>query len=383
MGDLNDIQYWSGGLDKFNEWIQKNKNSGGSGGFIQLTFDVKKLYALLKCFISDKPNGIYTMMQNGSPIENLFWWDFILQSDKGFIQIWRTNKFVQAICHVEDENFNLKSFISNNLKKYHKEVGQCISKLDKHTVHINHYSSYKKCGDYLWEEINKLNLIEPISPKTHIIPKTILDKYHIQTNQFIEDSIKFHTLAKSYILNSAFLIESFINFIIRMGVTTELMSYPHILNKHLRCSFSDKLKNIKFYSRFFIKDVDLEEPAIKNALELMRRRNKYVHSDEKSPFNTLKEVYYDGDFPLHPTLTEGTNIFSIKQIFHHPSMAVVKKTNKSICELENYIFSLMDPKCLPAIKKIITITPLGYNIKNQTYSVVYPEEPVDFFLGSD
>lgn len=42
----------------------------------------------------------------------------------------------------------------------------------------------------------------------------------------MENSIKFHTLGKSLVLNAAFAIKSFLNLVIRIGATSQLRDYP-------------------------------------------------------------------------------------------------------------------------------------------------------------
>ncbi|MFT3934416.1 MAG: hypothetical protein QM726_12415 [Chitinophagaceae bacterium] len=381
MTDYYDISTWANNPKKFFEYIANQGKSDLKVEFIRpLKVDTAKLYALLKSKISQQPNGFYTFVQNGQPLDNIIWWDFALECDKGFIQVWRTNHIVEAIYHFDGGDFDVNKFLHTNITKYIDDVQKMIGTFDKHTVYTNHYKSYKDCVDYLWKEILKINLEPPASPETHVVEAHLHKHYFDNIQQFLNDSIKFHTLGKSLVLNAAFEIESFLNLVIRVGSTQELKKYPDVLKKHLNNSFGDKLKNLKFYSIIFSSDVDLENQAIKDAFELMTLRNKYVHFDENSSHNKISEILFDGDFPLQPTSKEAPAVESVKQIFHRPDFKMVKKSFDTALNFVTYIQSLFLPGYKDELILLLEQNPIGYNENRKMYSSVFNQMIGDFYL---
>ena len=88
MKDYNDIKNWNDKPVKFFKFFaDKKSNVNKSHNITKLDFEIIKVYALLKSTISQRPNGFYTSLQEGLPLDNMIWWDFLLESDIGFIQI--------------------------------------------------------------------------------------------------------------------------------------------------------------------------------------------------------------------------------------------------------------------------------------------------------
>jgi len=381
MKDYYDISTWKNKPIKYLDYFSNQKKSNLKLKSISpLEVDVTKLYALLKCKIASQPNGIYTYFIEGLPLDNMIWWDFALESDKGFIHIWRTSHIVEANYYVEEIDFDLKKFIYSNISKYVNEVQKTIESFEKHTLYINHFESYKNCVEYLWTEISKLNLHPPKSPQKHVIEKEELEKYTSNIEQFAAQSIKFHTLGKSLILNAAFKIESFLNLVIRVGATNELKNYPDVLKKHLNSTFSDRLRSLKFYSIIMRTDIDLENQAIKDAFELMTLRNKYVHFDESSVHNKLGETYFDGNFPLQQTAGNAPAIDFYIQAFHNPDYKIVKKSYNASCQFVDYLQSLFISEYKDDIMHLFGQNPIGYNETKKMYSSVNTPNSIDFYM---
>lgn len=381
MKDYYDIKHWTDKPDKFFQHISnRDKSKIKMEWQTPLNIDTVKLYALLKTVISPQPNGFYTFVQQGLPLDNMIWWDFVLESDKGFIHIWRTTAILEAMYYFEDGEFDLNRFLCNNINNYISDIQKAIESFDRHTVYINHYRSYKDCVEYLWKEISATDLTPPASPGKHVADETLFNSYKDNIKGFIDNSVKFHTLGKSLVLHAAFQIESFLNLIIRVGASPELKKYPDVLKKHLNSSFSDRLKNLKFYSVILQDSIDLENQVIKDANELMTLRNKYVHFDESSVHNKLGEVFFDGDYPLHPTSKEAPAVDSFRQIFHRPDPKTIKKSYEAANRFVDYLQSLFVPEYKDSIIYLIGHNPIGYNETRKVYSAIYNQLVIDFYM---
>jgi hypothetical protein len=182
MTDYYDISNWTQKPTKFFDYIGNRDKSKLKMEFVSpLSVDTVKLYALLKSKISNQPNGFYTFVQQGLPLDNMIWWDFVLESDKGFIHIWRTTHVLEAMYYLEGESFDLNRFLHLNIAYKMEDIQSTIASFDKHTIYINHYKSYKDCVDYLWKEISKLDLEPP--PKFSYLD--IIQLVSMKTRRFI------------------------------------------------------------------------------------------------------------------------------------------------------------------------------------------------------
>lgn len=381
MTDYYDIHNWKESPAKFYDYFKNRSKSKYKVEFVTpLIIDTVKLYALLKLKVSSSPNGFYTYVQEGLPLDNMIWWDYILESEKGFIHIWRTSHVIEAMYWFENGQLDLAKFFHQNIKQSIDDIRKVIKSFDQHILYINHYKSYRDCTEYLWKEIEKINLTPPNSPEIHAVEKAILDKYFQELKEFMENSIKFHTLGKSLLLNAAFEIESFLNLVIRVGATPNLKDYPDVLKKHLNNSFPDKLKNLKFYSIILLNDIDLENQSIKDAFELMTLRNKYVHFDESSAHNRIGEIYFDNDFPLQPTTKEAPAVSALKQIFHRPDFKTVKKAFETANNFVAYLESLFIPEYAKSLVFLLKQNPIGYNENRKVYSGVSNELMAEFYF---
>jgi hypothetical protein len=344
MKDYNDIKNWNDKPVKFFKFFADKKSDvNKSHNITKLDFDIIKVYALLKSTISQRPNGFYTSLQEGLPLDNMIWWDFLLESDIGFIQIWRTSARLEAMYSIDDKDFNINKFIERNLIFYKEQLGKLIKNFEKHTVFINHYKSYKDCVEFSWKEISTLDIQPPKNLGSHVVNKLDLKYFKRKMDTFSKNSIKFHTLGKSLVLNAAFQIDSFLNLIIRLGASQDLKDHSDILNKHLNSSFKERLKNLKFYSIILNSEIDLEHISIKDALDLMTLRNKYVHFDSNSTHNKLGEVLFDNDFPLHPASEDAPAIKTILDTFHNPNFGTVEHAYNTVNKFSEYISSLFLP----------------------------------------
>jgi len=212
MKDYYDIENWKEKPNKYFDFISKQKQDRNEFKFESpLGFEPIDVYSFLKLKISPYPNGFYTFVQRNKPLDNMIWWDFLLESDKGYINIWRTTHVLEAMYYFEEEGFDLNRFLNTNLKKFRSDIESQKKSYERHSLYINHFRSYKGCVEYLKKEIDSLDLNDPVSPEKHIVNKKAFEQYQINFKQYVDNSIKFHTLGKSLLLNSAFLIESFLN----------------------------------------------------------------------------------------------------------------------------------------------------------------------------
>ncbi|WP_286971879.1 hypothetical protein [Flavobacterium sp. UBA4854] len=374
-----EIANWNLVPIKYLDFFQKKANYN-IDSIRDLNYNCLRLYSLFKCVGIDKPNGIYTTFKEGLPLDNLIWWDFVVENDKGFVHLVRTCKQLEVTFYHEDSNFNIHTFFQKNLEKYKDEINFQILKFEKHIVYINHYKSYLNSITDLIEEVRNINLDEPPLIKGHIATKQEIDVYLSGLKVYTSNLIAFHPKAKSLLLNTAFMIESFINIIIRIGAKKELLNYEDVLKKYLNYSFKEKLENIKFFTHIFKHDIDIDRQEIKNILDLISIRNKYVHFDENSKINILGEEYFDDIFPLFNLTKKSFQIEVLNKAYLNPSKENVEKYYKSAFDFIEYIFSLIDDRYIENIKILIEINPLSYNTKKKVYSSIFPDAGIEFYL---
>lgn len=380
--DYYKIEAWQESPQRFYKFMS-DKDRTRMKRVAPVNVDVVKLYALLKIKISNQPNGFYTLVSVGRPLDNLFWWDFILESKKGFIQIWRTPHILEAIYEFDDGEFDLHKFLNENIQRHIEIILNEIKTFEKHTVYINHYKSYKECVRSLWRQIQKIDLKEPIGPTNHLATKEELAKYHKEVKRFIKSSVKFHTLGKSMVLNAAFQIESFLNLIIRVGSIHELKEFQEVLDKYLRSEFMYRVRNLGFHVNILNQAVDPKHQAVKDANELMILRNKYVHFEEDTAHNKIGEVSFDSEFPLHSVSKDRPAVDTFKQIYHRPDFQTVQKSYQTANNFVAYIQSLIHPEIKKTMLYIIEQNPISYNESRGMYSSVFTPMSLDFFNIDD
>jgi len=377
-----DISNWNNKPDKFFSQLQKEINDREPVEIIDLrkfNIDLVKLYCLFKAKISPYPNGFYTFLIKDKPIANLFWWDFILESEFGFLHFFRKQSHVEVMLCVSENEFNLKYFVDYNFKKYAKEIEKVKSKLETHTLYINHYDSYKKCVDELWLNIKDLK-IDPIDLEEEV--KKDSKRATALMQAYMENNVKLHTLGKSLILNAAFMIESYLNFLIRITAKSELRAYPEVMKKYLGNNFVEKLKSLKFYTVLLSKDVDLNNKAIIDAQKVMNYRNKYVHFDLSSELNKIGVVHFDQYFPVFPAYKESPIIENVKLSFQIPSFDIMKFSYQACHQFIKYIDSLLiENEWSDGVRLLMSQNPIGFNEQKKVYSAIFSNLRIDGFIG--
>ncbi len=380
LKDYSDIINWRDLPAKYYSNIIPNKQKLKTTRISSVNIDPLKLYALLSAKISHQPNGFYDLLRIGQPLDNPIWWDFILECDKGFIQIWRTPYLLEATYYY-DGIFDLEAFLKSNIDRYEKDVEAKISSFDRHTIYINHYQSYSECVDILWRKIKEIDLTVPESPKSHLTTDAERENYTKAVEAFMQNSVSYHALAKSLVLNAAFKVESFLNLVIRVGSTTELRSYPDVLSKFLKQDFSSRVKNIGFYTQILTAEIDISGDTYRKTKELMTLRNKYVHYDEDNVHNKLDEIYYDRDYPLFQIEKSRPAIDALIKTYHQPNMDMVREAYDTSQKFVGMIQSLFINEAKENLIFLMQQNPIGYNETKGVYSSVYNPNAVDFFTG--
>ncbi|MBN2616577.1 MAG: hypothetical protein JXR71_12870 [Bacteroidales bacterium] len=377
-----DISKWNNKPDKFFSQLQKEIDDREPVDIVDLrkfNIDLVNLYCLFKKTISPYPNGFYTFLIKDKPIANLFWWDFILESEFGFLHFFRKQSHVEVMTCVSEKEFDLKSFIEFNLKKYAKDIEEEKTKLETHTLYINHYDSYKKCVEELWLTIKDLK-IDPIDLEEEVQKDSKRATALMQT--YMENNVKFHTLGKSLILNAAFMIESYLNFLIRITAKPELRDYPEVMKKYLSNNFIEKLKSLKFYTILLSENVDLDNKAIKDAQKVMTYRNKYVHFDLSSELNKIGVVHFDNYFPVFPAYNDSPIIENVKLSFQIPSYDIIQFSHEACHQFVKYIDSLLIPnEWSDGVRLLMSQNPIGFNEQKRVYSAIFSNVLFDGFLG--
>lgn len=283
--------------------------------------DHVKLYCLLKSKVSDMPNGFFTMLMKDKPIGNIFWWDFIIESELGYVHFFRSQSKIEVSTNINPEIFDAIKFVKFNLKKYSESVNETKKALETHSLLINHYKSYAECTDYLWKEIRTLKISsKSVEEKLEENP----DQIESILEEFINNNIKFHSCGKSLLLNAAFMVESYLTLLIRVTAKVDLKDYPDILKKHLNSNFAEKLKNLKYFSFIIKSDVDLNAIPITNTLKLIEMRNKYVHADLSSKLNEIGTVYFDEYYPVFPSYNYSPIVENITRVYQVPKYESIK-----------------------------------------------------------
>lgn len=380
---VGDIKVWNKKPEAYFKYATSKKNiKKVNSGILKLDCKPVELYALLDSQLGLKPNGVYTSLISGYPMTNPIWWDFIIESSIGYINVVRTNSRLEAQYGLDDKDFDIKKFFKQNIKKYRKDIDEKMKTYELHKTFINHFYSYKKCAEYLSKEIEKLVLNEPHLPTSHVMSKKTSENYSKEMERYISESIKFHALGKSLVLNSAFAVDSFINLLIRLGSEVYLNKQKHLIRLHLNSNFETRLRNLYALSTIFKDEIDLQNETIKDCLQLMTLRNKYVHSDESSPINYLGNVRFDDLYPLFETPVNGPIVDNIRKTYHHPTYEEVIWAYKNIEKIVIYIKTLVRDEYLELFDTYTEQNPIGYNTGTNRYSVIYPGDMTTFsFIG--
>jgi hypothetical protein len=392
MRKLNqDIRAWSPAEREYLDALQSHMDDGaGKSGpnvrWVKLDVDSCRVYALCKLFVAEQPNGFYTFVRRGMPLDNIVWWDFVLTCGDTILHIIRTAHILEARVYDTDLtslDFDPERFLTSNLSALAPVVTAQVDDFERHTVHLNHYHSYRSCAEWLWTELGSLQLDPPTPPNGHIATKEELEAYFEAEKAFVGNSHKFHVLGKSLVLHLAFMAEACLNTLFRVGAAPPLRVSAPAMKHLLRANFREKLRLVRACSIVFATDPDMANPTIKAALDLMELRNKYVHADESSLHNMLGEVRFDGDFPLHPVSGFTPGVDFALRVLHRPDRTQLAAAYNSAHDFCRYMVALVRPAYRDDMQRFLDMTQIGFNHSKGVYSSVYVDSPFTFFLHSD
>ncbi len=379
MLDYYDIETWKPGLKKYTDSISRtSKTKKKSPKFKSVDLSTEELitrevYALLNSKLDTKPNGMMTRLQGDNmPLNSLWWWDFTFESDIGSISILKGNTSFEAQLFLDDESFDIVKFLKDNLTKYSELVDETIGTYELHRTYINHYQSYKTTTRHLYDKIQALDLTKPEMPRHSDATGESVKAFVDSLQQYTLNSVEYHALGKSLLLHSAFMAETFINLLIRVGASSTIREQKHLLDLHLNSNFKTKLQNLNVLCMYTTGEVEVNSDPVKNILEVMTMRNKYVHGDESSRLNRLDDVYFDELFPLYDLDSNNIAINSIQNTYHNPPRQDVERAYESANTFIEYVSSLIHPDAQYEIDMIMEQNPIGYNSKTHKYSVIYP-----------
>lgn len=333
------------------------------------------IYALLRVVKRLRPNGPLMMFIRGYPLNNPTWWDFVLSSDIGYINITRTSTYLTVNVFTTID-FNGEKFLKENVEKYRQLVDDQISLFEQHDLYINHYDSYQQIVRYLDEEICKIDLTKPVPPDYIVGTSEANDSFIESLKKYTQNCTAFHALGKSLLLDSVFMAEALINLIVRLRPAGEAARGNAALKRFLHKKFEDKLATLNMNCGLLINDIDLTEDRVIAMLALVTMRNKYVHADVTAKQNHVGTVYFDGLYPLRPVATSSYIAEGIDQAFGHPTEDEVKSAKQTADNFIKYILSLIDPREKEFIDNVTQQNPLGRNTHTKRYSLVSPKEMV-------
>ena len=381
MTKINDIKNWKENSKLSHEYsFDKNIDPQNIEMISPLKVEAKKLYALLSHTICKNPNGFFTFLaQNQKPMDNLIFWDFCFSYNKTVIHIWQTSMTLEARIYYPPPNFKITSFLHKNIQKYHKEIQKKLASFDTHTLYINHYKSYKQCVDYLWDEILKLDLTEPEDLKSHLVDEKNMNDYNEKLVKFIKESVKFHALGKSLILNCAFACEAYLNNLIRFSLRPIFRDFSQTFTRYMNSGFNSKIKELQLYSGLVSEVINTEDKAIKNASNLITLRNKYVHSDESSDLNKIGTLIFDRDYPLFGNKDSGYGVEWVKADLHNPDIKKVTLAYKTHEEFVDFMSKTIHAEIRDGFNLLMLQNPIGFNETLKVYSAVHSQNPATFF----
>lgn len=387
MSDINDIANWSAGLDRLVEYFVQRKDDERPRpvSVSPIPLDAKRVYGLLASKINADPNGFYTVLTHngGKPMDQMIWWDFALQFDDVVVHLWQTPLLLEAHVFCAPEEFDLVSFLGQNIGRYAEEIEKRLQSYERHTLFINHYKSYQKCVRYLWDEIQRLNLAEPFEPRSHVVTQQELDKHNDEMSRFLRESLKLHALGKSLILNCAFGCDAFLGALIRIGLRPPFKPHPETVKRFLGSGFRSRLADMKLFTVILEQAPDLEEQVVKDACELMTMRNKYVHSDESSHLNKIGSVLFDRDFPVFGIRDVAFGVEGIKRDLHNPSLDRIQSAHKTFTSFIEYLTGCIDERWRDEIVCLADQNPIGYNESKKVYSAIYGNTTASFYLVAE
>lgn len=380
-----DIRRWRPGIKEYSLLLTEKEKSpfrdARQKRVIIKKWKSREIYALITAVLRLRPNGMMTLLSHDKPMNNLWWWDFVIKDDKNIVSIMCGNSRLEAMVYSLDESYNLDDFLDYNMSRYKKYVTAAIENFEVHDGYINHYLSYTKVTEYLLGEIKKLNLEKP-KPNNGVYTKEESEKYASEMQRFIADSIAFHALGKSLLLNSAFMAEAFLSLLIKIGYKGEYCDEKHDIKEFNKQNFEKRIKNLYLICDGFYIPIDTKVKTIQNMLKVMTLRNKYAHAELSARVNTLEPTFFDGDYPLIDSVNENYIIDAIVTAFHNPSFEDVMNAYEAANKFIRYITSLIPRRKINGYESVLELRIITRNRHNHKYSIIHHMESNMAIMGS-
>jgi len=91
FADSYDITKWQPGFIEYSQLITDRESSSFKDAKQEKSvikkWKSREVYALISVILGIQPNGMMTKLSQGKPMNNLWWWDFVIKDNKNIINI--------------------------------------------------------------------------------------------------------------------------------------------------------------------------------------------------------------------------------------------------------------------------------------------------------
>jgi len=379
----DDISQWQDGValfvERLKQWEQERKPLVARRERLAGVSPLKA-YALLIEFIAPRPNGFMTFIgREQKPGDNLVWWDFLMRSPQHLVSVMSGVDGLIADVHVAPEEFSAERFLSRNCERHRARIEKRIRTFERHEVYANQYYSYRRTAEWLKTELAMTSDTVPSF-------RGGLREDDAASAQELEDvkaysavAVQFHVLAKSLVINSAFVCEALVSTLLRVGALRHLLRQPESLRPLLRAPFMQRVEVLHAYTVLFERPLDLGAGPVKEVRALMETRNKLVHA-EQSEHSRLDDVFFDGDFPLYGAGSHGQIAEFYRRTFLTPSKSDALDAIAVANSFEKFVLENVRKELRNEVKLFLEQPQLGYNTVKALYSVPFPVTVVQTFM---
>ncbi|MGH7285631.1 MAG: hypothetical protein ACRELY_29275, partial [Polyangiaceae bacterium] len=263
---------------------------------------------------------------------------------------------------------------------YHDLVHARIKGYERHEVFANQYQSYRLAVEWLKQEVEKIDTEIPTLPFGFVDDDSLARESLKRVEDFSAVSLKFHVLAKSLVVNAAFMCDALVSTLLRVGAQPPLRADLKLLRPILRASFMQRLEVIHAYTVLFKTAFDSSAPEVAGARRLMEKRNKYVHG-ELSEHTRLDDVYFDGDFPLYGGGRGGQIADFRARTFMVPSKVEVLDDVANAERFDSHVRSMIRPEYRHEMEFMLSRPQLGYNTQKRVFSVPFSSSPFQLVMS--
>lgn len=342
--------------------------------------DYVSLYVLLKTKFGP-PNGLLSILRNKGS-DNLFHWNYTISNGKYLLDIIYSfrNLEIRFVVSKSDSYIIIKNAILKMLKDEIKKNKKLI--IEKKS-NLEHWELFQNTFLRLKDTIREFyNYYMENCDETKIIPPKDLNEKNVEEyfNKTKSNVDKINTV-KSYGLSLRMLIpvlgESFINFIIFLLGKDEIKSDKQKFNAITRASIYVRLGTLNLYINGLDKPIDCTNENIKNYLDIMKNRNKFLHGNIIPKENTFDDVYFDGTIPIFNKPRDINKEFSTQALFQI-SKEEIQSDYENINNFIKYVISCISEEYRNELKIINIFHELGWNEREQRVGILFPEEIVEF-----